>query len=155
MFGFSNKATIIGNIGRDPEIRSTQSGGKIANFSIATSETWTDKATGERKDKTQWHRITVFNERLVEHVEKHVKKGSKIMVEGQIETRKFIDKDGVERETTEIVVGRFKGEVVVLSGRDGEGSNGGGEEPRADAPKVAPKAAAKAKPVADDDDIPF
>ena len=102
-----------------------QSGGKVGVFSIATSETWNDKASGERKEKTQWHRIAIFNEKLGEIAEKYLKKGSKVYLEGQIETRKYTDKDGQERETTEIVLGRFKGELTLLDSR------GGGEAARA------------------------
>ena len=123
-----NKAIIVGNLGRDPEARNMQNGGKVVSFSVATSETWTDKASGERKDKTQWHRIAIFNERLGEIAEKYLKKGSKVYLEGQIETRKFTDKDGQERETTEIVLGRFRGELTLLDSRGGGemGEGGGG-----------------------------
>jgi single-strand DNA-binding protein len=125
-----NKVILVGNLGRDPEARNMQSGGKVVSFSIATSETWNDKASGERKEKTQWHRIAIFNERLGEIAEKYLKKGSKVYLEGQIETRKYTDKDGNERETTEIVLGRFKGELTLLDSRGGgemgEGGGGGG-----------------------------
>jgi single-strand DNA-binding protein len=126
-----NKVILVGNLGRDPEARNMQSGGKVVSFSIATSETWNDKASGERKEKTQWHRIAIFNEKLGEIAEKYLKKGSKVYLEGQIETRKYTDKDGQERETTEIVLGRFKGELTLLDSRGGggemgEGGGGGG-----------------------------
>lgn len=158
MFGSFNEATVVGNLGQDPQIRSTQNGGKIANFSVATSENWNDKATGERKEKVQWHRVAVFNERMVEHVEKNLKKGSKVLVKGAMETRSYTDKDGKERETTEVVVGRFKGEVVVLSGRETEGGSGDGDSRPAAAAKApfkpaAPKPSTAAQP--DDDEIPF
>ena len=122
-----NKVILVGNLGRDPEARNMQNGGKVVSFSIATSETWNDKASGERKEKTQWHRIAIFNEKLGEIAEKYLKKGSKVYLEGAIETRKYTDKDGQERETTEIVLGRFKGELTLLDSRGGgEGGEGGG-----------------------------
>ena len=122
-----NKVILVGNLGRDPEARNMQNGGKVVSFSIATSDTWNDKASGERKEKTQWHRIAIFNEKLGEIAEKYLKKGSKVYLEGSIETRKYTDKDGQERETTEIVLGRFKGELTLLDSRGGgEGGEGGG-----------------------------
>ncbi len=125
MAGSVNKCIIVGHLGRDPEARTMQNGGKVVSFSVATSESWNDKASGERKDKTQWHRIAIFNERLGEIAEKYLKKGSKVYLEGAIESRKYTDKDGVERETTEIVLGRFRGELTLLDSR-GEGGGGGG-----------------------------
>jgi single-strand DNA-binding protein len=116
----------VGNLGRDPEARNMQSGGKVVSFSIATSETWNDKASGERKEKTQWHRIAIFNEKLGEIAEKYLKKGSKVYLEGSLESRKYTDKDGQEREITEIVLGRFKGELTLLDSRGGEMGEGGG-----------------------------
>ena len=122
-----NKVILVGNLGRDPEARNMQNGGKVVSFSIATSDTWNDKASGERKEKTQWHRIAIFNEKLGEIAEKYLKKGSKVYLEGAIETRKYTDKDGQERETTEIVLGRFKGELTLLDSRGGgEAGEGGG-----------------------------
>lgn len=112
-----NKVILVGNLGRDPEIRSTQDGQKIAQLSLATSETWKDKATGERKEKSEWHRIVIFNERLCEVAEKYLKKGSKVYVEGALQTRKWQDKDGVEKYTTEVVLSKFKGEIVMLDGK--------------------------------------
>src|SRR3954453_15344409 len=130
MAGSVNRAVIIGNLGRDPESRNMQSGGKVVSFSIATSETWNDKASGERKEKTQWHRIAIFNEKLGEIAEKYLKKGSKVYLEGALESRKYTDKDGQEREITEIVLSRFKGELTLLDsrggGEPGEGGGGGG-----------------------------
>src|SRR3954471_15986321 len=124
-----NKVILVGNLGRDPEARNMQSGGKVVSFSIATSETWNDKASGERKEKTQWHRIAIFNEKLGEIAEKYLKKGSKVYLEGSLESRKYTDKDGQEREITEVVIGRFKGEITLLDGRNGGGDAGdsGGE----------------------------
>ena len=109
MAGSVNKVILVGNIGRDPEIRSTQDGMRIANLSLATSETWRDKSSGERKEKTEWHRVAVFNDRLVDVIEKYVKKGAKLYIEGQLQTRKWTDKDGQDRYTTEVVLGRFNG----------------------------------------------
>jgi single-strand DNA-binding protein len=124
MAGSINKVILIGNVGKDPEIRNMQNGGKIANLTLATSETWNDKASGERKEKTEWHRVVVFNDRLVDVVERYVKKGEKIYVEGALQTRKWTDQSGQEKYTTEIVVDRFRGEITLLGGRAG---GGGGE----------------------------
>ncbi|MBV1798412.1 single-stranded DNA-binding protein [Siccirubricoccus sp. G192] len=128
MAGSVNKVILVGNLGRDPEARNMPSGGKVVSFSVATSETWNDRASGERKEKTQWHRVAIFNEKLGEIAEKYLRKGSKVYLEGQIESRKYTDKEGQERETTEIVIGRFKGELTLLDGRGGggEGGEGGG-----------------------------
>lgn len=115
MAGSLNKATIIGNLGRDPEIRSTQDGREIATLTIATSESWKDKSTGEKKEKTEWHKVVVFNEGLVNLVKNYVKKGSKLYIEGALQTRKWTDKDGVERYTTEIVLQGFGGTIVMLN----------------------------------------
>lgn len=115
-----NRVTLIGNLGRDPEIRTFQNGGKVCNFSLATSESWKDKASGERKDKTEWHNVVIRNESLIGIAERYLKKGSKIYLEGKIETRKYTDKDGVERYTTEIVVPPFKGEITMLDGKQTE-----------------------------------
>jgi single-strand DNA-binding protein len=129
MAGSVNKVILVGNLGRDPEVRvMQQSGGRVVSFSIATSETWNDRASGERKEKTQWHRIAIFNEKLGEIAEKYLRKGSKVYVEGQLESRKYTDKDGVERETFEVVIGRFKGELTLLDGRQGGGGGGGMED---------------------------
>lgn len=125
MAGSVNKVILVGNLGRDPEARNMPSGGKVVSFSIATSESWNDKASGERKEKTQWHRIAIFNEKLGEIAEKYLKKGSKVYLEGQVESRKYTDKDGNERETTEIVLGRFRGELTLLDGRGGDAEGGG------------------------------
>jgi single-strand DNA-binding protein len=123
MAGSVNKVILIGNLGRDPEIRSFQNGGRVASFSLATSENWKDKATGEKKERTEWHRISVLNDKLVEVVEKYVKKGSKLYIEGQLETRKWTDKDGQEKYTTEVVLRPFRGEITML---DSAGGRGGG-----------------------------
>ena len=123
MAGSVNKVILVGNLGRDPEIRSTQDGTRIANLRLATSENWRDRATGERKERTEWHSVAIFNERLVEIAEKYLRKGSKIYVEGQLQTRKWQDQQGQERYTTEVVLNRFKGELTML---DGAGGAGGG-----------------------------
>lgn len=112
-----NKVILVGNIGRDPEVRNTQSGDKIVNFSLATSESWKDKASGERKEKTEWHRVVIFNERLAEFAGQYLKKGSRVYVEGQIQSRKY-EKDGADHFVTEIVISRFKGEIVLLDTRE-------------------------------------
>ena len=117
MAGSLNKVTLIGNVGMDPEIRSMQDGGKVANLSIATSESWKDKMTGERRDKTEWHRVVVFNDRLVDVIEKYVKKGSKLYIEGQLQTRKWTDQNGVDKYTTEVVLQKFRGDLVMLDNR--------------------------------------
>jgi len=128
MAGSVNKVILIGNLGRDPEFRSTQDGQRIANFSIATSENWRDKASGERRERTEWHRIVVFNDRLVDVIEKYVKKGSKLYIEGALQTRKWTDKEGQERYTTEVVLQKFRGELTMLDSRGGgaAGASAGG-----------------------------
>jgi single-strand DNA-binding protein len=125
MAGSVNKVILIGNLGRDPEIRSTQDGTRIANLSVATSESWKDKTSGERKEKTEWHRVAIFNDRLVDIVEKYLHKGSKVYLEGQLQTRKWTDKEGQERYTTEVVLQRYRGELTMLDGRGGEGGGAG------------------------------
>lgn len=126
MAGSVNKVILVGNLGRDPEIRSMPNGDRIANLSIATSETWRDKSSGERKEKTEWHRVVVFNDNIVKVVENYVKKGSTVYIEGALQTRKWTDQQGVEKYSTEIVVSRFKGELTMLGGRSEGGSSGGG-----------------------------
>ena len=118
MAGSVNKVILVGNLGRDPEVRHTQDGSKIVQLSVATSEIWKDKATGERKDRTEWHRVIVLNERLAEICEKYLRKGSKIYLEGQLQTRKWTDNSGQDRYTTEIVLQRYRGEVTMLDGRN-------------------------------------
>ena len=118
-----NKVILVGNLGKDPEVRSMQSGDRVASFPIATSERWKDKATGERKEKTEWHKVTIFDERLVEIAEKYLRKGSKVYLEGQLQTRKWTDQNGQERYTTEIVLQRFRGDLTLLDTKsDGETS---------------------------------
>ncbi len=114
MAGSLNKVILIGNLGKDPEIRTTSDGRELANFSLATSESWKDKVTGERKDKTEWHRIVVFNEGLVRIIKSYVKKGSKLYIEGQLQTRKWVDNDNQERYTTEIVLQNYNSSLILL-----------------------------------------
>ena len=131
MAGSVNKVILIGNVGKDPEIRSTNDGTRIANFTLATSESWRDKASGERKERTEWHRIVIFNDRLTDVVEKYVKKGAKLYIEGALQTRKWTDKEGQERYTTEVVLQRFRGELTMLDSRGG--GSGGGDYAEAEA----------------------
>ena len=112
-----NKVILVGHLGKDPEIRSTQGGDKIANLSIATSETWRDKASGERKDKTEWHKVVIFNEGLAKLAESYLRKGSKVYLEGALQTRKWTDKDGAERYSTEVVLQKYRGELVLLDSK--------------------------------------
>ncbi len=129
MAGSVNKVILVGNLGRDPEIRSTQDGTKVANLSLATSETWRDRNSGERRERTEWHRVVIFNDKLCEVAEKYLRKGSKIYIEGQLQTRKWTDKEGQERYTTEVVLQRFRGELTMLDGRqDGGGGGGYGDD---------------------------
>ena len=128
MAGSVNKVILVGNLGKDPEIRRTQDGRPIANLSVATSESWRDKATGERKEKTEWHRVVVFNENIVKVCEQYLRKGAKVYIEGAIQTRKWADASGVEKFSTEIVLQKFRGELTMLDGRgdNAEAGEGGG-----------------------------
>ncbi|KIN65211.1 Single-stranded DNA-binding protein [Sulfitobacter noctilucicola] len=126
MAGSVNKVILIGNLGRDPEVRSFQNGGKVCNLRIATSENWKDKNTGERREKTEWHSVAIFNEGLVRIAEQYLKKGSKVYIEGQLQTRKWQDQSGQDRYSTEVVLQGFNGTLTMLDGRDGGGSGGGG-----------------------------
>jgi single-strand DNA-binding protein len=163
MAGSVNKVILVGNLGRDPEIRSTQDGTRIANLRLATSENWRDRATGERKERTEWHSVAIFNERLVEIAEKYLRKGSKIYVEGQLQTRKWQDQQGQDRYTTEIVLSRFRGELTMLDGaRDGaRGTESAYDEgdpgSYASRPAAAPIGAGRGRGTAADldDEIPF
>ncbi len=123
MAGSINKVILIGNVGNDPEIRSMQNGDKLANLSIATSESWKDKGSGERKEKTEWHRVVVFNDHLVSVIERFVSRGTKLYIEGQLQTRKWTDNQGIEKYTTEIVLQRFRGELALLDSRGSGGGN--------------------------------
>ena len=121
-----NKVILVGNLGRDPEVRSFANGGKVCNLRIATSETWRDKQTGERKERTEWHSVAIFNEPLAKIAEQYLKKGSTVYIEGQLETRKWTDQQGQERYTTEVVLRPYTGNLTLLGGRDGGGAGGGG-----------------------------
>jgi single-strand DNA-binding protein len=125
MAGSVNKVILIGNLGADPEVRTFQNGGKVCNLSVATSENWKDKQSGERKERTEWHRVAIFNENLVRIAEQYLKKGSKVYLEGQIETRKWQDQSGQDRYSTEVVLRPYRGELTLLDGRS-EGGQGGG-----------------------------
>jgi single-strand DNA-binding protein len=165
MAGSVNKVILVGNLGADPEVRSTQDGTRVANLRLATSENWRDKMTGERKERTEWHRVVIFNDRLAEVAEKYLRKGSKVYLEGALQTRKWTDNTGQDRFTTEVVLQRFRGELTMLDGArggsgpagdggfdedDGNGGFGGETATR----NVAPSRART--PVDDlDDDIPF
>jgi len=126
MAGSVNTVILVGNLSKDPEVRTTQDGSKIVNLTLATSETWNDRASGERKERTEWHRVVIFNDRIGEVAEKYLRKGAKVYVEGALQTRKWTDQSGQEKYTTEVVIGRFKGELTMLSGRGEEGGGGGG-----------------------------
>lgn len=126
MAGSVNKVILVGNLGRDPEIRHLQDGSKIAQLSVATSENWKDRQTGERREKTEWHRVVIFNSNLAEVAENYLRKGAKVYVEGQLQTRKWTDQDGNDKYTTEVVLSRFRGELTMLDGRGGDG--GGGDD---------------------------
>jgi single-strand DNA-binding protein len=162
MAGSVNKVILVGNLGKDPEIRRTQDGRPIANLSVATSETWRDKATGERKEKTEWHRVVIFNEGLAKVAEQYLKKGAKVYVEGQLQTRKWTDQNGAEKYTTEVVLQGFNSNLTMLDGRGG-GASFGGEDAGSDFGAVGPSsgsASRRAVPAGArnsdmDDDIPF
>jgi len=125
MAGSVNKVILIGNLGRDPEVKSMQDGRSLVNMSVATSETWRDRQSGERKERTEWHRVVIFNDKLAEVAQKYLKKGAKVYLEGQLTTRKWTDQSGQERYTTEVVVPRFGGTLTMLDGRSGGGEGGG------------------------------
>ncbi len=128
MAGSVNKVIIVGNLGRDPEVRSFQNGGKVVNLRIATSENWRDKATGERREKTEWHSVAIFSEPLGRIAEQYLRKGSKVYIEGQLETRKWQDQSGQDRYSTEVVLRPYRGELTLLDGR-GDSAGGGGYDP--------------------------
>ena len=126
MSGSVNKVILVGNLGRDPEVRSMQSGDKVCNLSVATSERWKDRNSGEMQEKTEWHRVVMFDQKLVEVAEKYLQKGAKVFLEGQLQTRKWTDQSGQEKYTTEVVLQRFRGEMVMLDSRGGGQGGGGG-----------------------------
>ena len=125
MAGSVNKVILVGNLGKDPEIRNAQSGSKIATFTLATSDTWNDRASGERKERTEWHRVVVFNERISDVVERFLRKGRKVYVEGSLQTRKWTDQSGQDRYTTEVVIDRFNGQLVLIDSQRGGGDDSG------------------------------
>jgi single-strand DNA-binding protein len=127
MAGSVNKVILIGNLGRDPEVRSFQNGGKVCNLRIATSETWKDRNTGERRERTEWHSVAIFQEGLVRIAEQYLRKGSKVYIEGKLQTRKWQDQSGQDRYSTEVVLQGFDGTLTMLDGRDGGGGGGGGD----------------------------
>ncbi|ABQ36414.1 MULTISPECIES: single-stranded DNA-binding protein [Bradyrhizobium] len=166
MAGSVNKVILVGNLGKDPEIRRTQDGRPIANLSIATSETWRDKGTGERKEKTEWHRVVIFNEGLCKVAEQYLKKGAKVYIEGALQTRKWTDQSGVEKYSTEVVLQGFNSTLTMLDGRGGGGGGNfaddmGGGDFGSSGPSMAPPRRAVASAGGGsrnsdmDDDIPF
>ncbi|MGD0723274.1 MAG: single-stranded DNA-binding protein [Roseiarcus sp.] len=169
MSGSVNKVILVGNLGRDPEVRRLNSGDQVVNLTLATSENWRDKTTGERREKTEWHRVVIFNEGIGKIVEQYCKKGSKIYVEGQLQTRKWTDQSGAEKYTTEVVLQRFRGELTLLDSRAGAGAGenfSGGEERPPSAPSFGRSSPIDRQPALAsggggggggdiDDDIPF
>ncbi|WP_314961626.1 single-stranded DNA-binding protein [Bradyrhizobium cosmicum] len=165
MAGSVNKVILVGNLGKDPEIRRTQDGRPIANLSIATSETWRDKNSGERKEKTEWHRVVIFNEGLCKVAEQYLKKGAKVYIEGALQTRKWTDQAGVEKYSTEVVLQGFNSTLTMLDGRSGGGGGSFGDESGGDFGSSGPASSAPRRAVAAgggggrnsdmDDDIPF
>ena len=164
MAGSVNKVILVGNLGKDPEIRRTQDGRPIANLSIATSETWRDKATGERKEKTEWHRVVIFSEPLCKIVEQYLKKGAKVYIEGALQTRKWTDQQGVEKYSTEVVLQGFNSTLTMLEGRGGGGGGSFAEDNGGDFGSSSPSSAPQRRmaPAGGggrggdmDDDIPF
>ena len=160
MAGSVNKVILVGNLGRDPEVRTTQDGGKIVNLSIATSERWKDRNSGEQREKTEWHRVVIFNENLARVAESYLRKGSNVYIEGQLQTRKWTDQQGVEKYTTEVVLQRYRGELTMLGGRDSSSAPAMGmDDGFGSAPSAAPAGNLPEPPMAGgsdlDDDIPF
>ncbi len=162
MAGSVNKVILVGNLGKDPEVRHTQDGKPIVSMSIATSENWRDKSSGERKEKTEWHRVVIFNENLAKVAEQYLKKGSTVYIEGQLQTRKYTDKDGVEKYTTEVVLQNFRGELTMLgskpnSGDSGSISYGGGNDFGASSPMEKPRSSSPKQSFSRDldDEVPF
>jgi len=158
MAGSVNKVILVGNLGADPEIRSLNSGDRVANLRVATSETWKDRSSGERKEKTEWHRVVIFNENLVKVAEQFLRKGSKIYLEGAIQTRKWADQAGVEKYSTEIVLQKFRGELTMLDGRgdNAEAGEGGGYSGGfSTGPRSAPSGPREEFSADLDDEIPF
>ncbi len=150
MAGSVNKVILVGNLGRDPEIRTMQSGGKVCNLSIATSERWRDRGSGEQQERTEWHRVVIFDDRLVDVAERYLRKGAKVYLEGELQTRKWQDQSGQERYSTEVVLRKFRGQLTMLDSRAGGGDGGpyGGDDRGPSGPSGPP-------PNDLDDDIPF
>ncbi len=162
MAGYLNKVQLIGNLGREPDIRHTQDGNKVVTFPLATSEFWRDKTTNERRDRTEWHRVVIFNDRLCEVAEKYIHKGSKIYLEGQLQTRKWTDNSGQEKYTTEVIIPRFRGDFIMLDAKGGSDNLKPLGEDKADTDVALPEDTADsssntATPTKDslDDEIPF
>ena len=155
MAGSVNKVILVGNLGRDPETRHTQDGRPICNMSVATSESWKDRQTGERRERTEWHRVVIFDERVAEVAQNYLRKGSKVYLEGQLQTRKWTDQSGQERYTTEVVLQRFRGVLTMLDSRSDGGGGGGRGDYGGGEPAGAPPAAAERGAADLDDDIPF
>ena len=160
MAGSVNKVILVGNLGKDPEVRHTQDGKAIVNLSVATSENWKDRQTGERREKTEWHRVVIFNEALAKVAEQYLKKGAKVYLEGQLQTRKYTDKDGVEKYSTEVVLQNYRGELTMLDSRNGsgEGAYSGGDSFGQSGPMDRPRqGSAKPQSFARDldDEVPF
>ncbi|WP_448586782.1 single-stranded DNA-binding protein [Thermaurantiacus sp.] len=154
MAGSVNKVILVGNLGADPEVKSFASGGRIANLRLATSESWNDRTTGQRQERTEWHNIVIDNENLVRVAEQYLRKGSKVYIEGQLRTRKWQDRDGNDRYTTEVYIGRFRGELALLDRR--EGGMGGGPAPAEDGPQGLGRGGVKPGfEDALDDEVPF
>lgn len=155
MAGSVNKVILVGNLGRDPEIRSTQDGREIANLAIATSDSWKDKSTGERKEKTEWHRVVIFNDGLVNVVKNYLKKGAKVYIEGQLQTRKWTDKDGQEKYSTEVVLQGFSSVLTMLDGNKNSGENASAGNYNQSYSQPASAQGQKAPSELMDDEIPF
>ncbi len=157
MAGSVNKVILVGNLGKDPEVRHTQEGKAIVSLSLATSENWRDKQTGERKEKTEWHRVVIFNENLAKVAEQYLKKGAKVYIEGQLQTRKYTDNSGVEKYSTEVVLQNFRGELTMLDSRGGGSGESSGVEFGQASHMDRPRAAAKPKDFNRDldDEVPF
>jgi single-strand DNA-binding protein len=158
MAGSVNKVILIGNLGKDPEIRTLGSGDRVANLRIATTETWRDKSSGERKEKTEWHSVVIFNENIVKVAENYLRKGSSVYVEGALQTRKWTDQSGVEKYSTEIVLQKFRGELTMLGGRgdrEGGGASSGGDDYGFSGSSAPAKASGPKESFELDDEIPF
>jgi single-strand DNA-binding protein len=159
MAGSVNKVILVGNLGKDPEIRHTQDGKAIANLSLATSESWRDKSTGERKERTEWHRVVIFNENAAKVAEAYLKKGSKVYIEGQLQTRKWTDNDGIEKYSTEVVVQAFKGDLTMLDGKadSGERDAGAADWQAPARQSISERATPQRQPLSRtlDDEVPF